>query len=132
MLSQDHENVAKLYKIDYQGNLSNLFPLFLKFFVGTKITELKMAYFLEMLKNRYVEKSAEFHLHQVLTYLWAYQGTFSLSVGTRIGKYIKNFGEKYPTLYQLWVEPADKQLFANPELRHTAYCNALKKIGIEL
>lgn len=58
MLSQDTDNIGKLEKIDLGGNLSNLFPLFLKFFLGTSITELKMVYFLQLLKNKYIDKSA--------------------------------------------------------------------------
>ena len=58
MLSQDTDNIGKLDKIDLGGNLNNLFPLFLKFFLGTNITELKMVYFLQLLKNKYVDKSA--------------------------------------------------------------------------
>ncbi len=54
MLSQESENLGKLKKIDLEGNLSNLFPLFLKFFVGTNISELKIVYFLELLKNKYI------------------------------------------------------------------------------
>jgi hypothetical protein len=99
MLSQDSGNIGKMEKIDLGGNLSNLFPLFLKFFLGTSITELKMVYFLQLLKNKYIDKSAEFHLHQILTYLWAYEGEHALEVGQRIGAYIKKLGEKYPMLY---------------------------------
>ena len=58
MLSQDTDNIGKLEKIDLGGNLSNLFPLFLKFFLGTSITELKMVYFLQLLKNKYIDKRA--------------------------------------------------------------------------
>ena len=46
MLSQDENDMGKLQKIDLEGNLSNLFPLFLKFFLGTNLSELKMVYFL--------------------------------------------------------------------------------------
>ena len=53
-------------------------------------------------------------------------------MGLRIGKYINSFGNKYPMLYDIWVEPLDKQKFNNLETRHTAYSNATKKIGIEL
>lgn len=35
-------------------------------------------------------------------------------------------------LYDIWIEPMDKIVFNNVETRHTAYCNATKKIGIEL
>jgi hypothetical protein len=51
-----------------------------------------MVYFLELLKNKYVHKSAEFHLHQILTYLWAYEGEHCLEVGLTIGTYTKSLG----------------------------------------
>lgn len=35
-------------------------------------------------------------------------------------------------MHNLWIEPTDKSLFSNPELRTTAYSNSIKKIGIEL
>lgn len=35
-------------------------------------------------------------------------------------------------LYDIWMEPLDKGLFKSRETRRTAYCNAIKKIGIEL
>lgn len=89
-----------------------------------------MIFFLELLNNNYIEKSAEFHLHQILTYLWAYEGDHCLEVGRRIGKYIKSYGDKYPMLYEIWIEPLDKRSFLKQETRKTAYCNTIKKIGI--
>ena len=38
LLSQDEKDIGKLQKIDLEGNLSNLFPLFLKFFLGTSLS----------------------------------------------------------------------------------------------
>lgn len=54
LLSEDESNISKLEQIDLEGNLGNLFPMFLKFFLGTNISEVKMIYFLELLKNRYI------------------------------------------------------------------------------
>jgi hypothetical protein len=68
---------------------------------------------LELLKNKCIEKSTEFHLHQILAYLWAYEGEYCLQVGRRIGMYIKNLGGKYPMLYDIWMEPLDKGVFKN-------------------
>lgn len=44
-----------------------------------------MIYFLKMLNNKYVERSIEYHLHQILVYLWAYEGVSCFKVGLKIG-----------------------------------------------
>ena len=54
MLAMEADNLGKLITVDLEGNLSNLFPLFLKFLLGTNTSEIKIVYFLELLKNKYI------------------------------------------------------------------------------
>lgn len=130
LLSQSNEDIGKLGGIDITGNLSNLLPLFLKFFISSTINDMKMSFFLEMLSNRYIERSSEYHLHQIMTCLWAYEGKLCLKVGFRIGKYIQRFQDKYKILMQNWWDEDEKEVEASVEVRNTAYCNAIKKMGI--
>ena len=43
-----------------------------------------MVYFLKMLENKYVVKSIEYYLHQILAYLWSYEGNSCFVVGVKI------------------------------------------------
>lgn len=106
-LSDETESIEKLEGIDVTGNLSNIFPLFLKYFLSTELTNIKMIYFISLLENKYIEKSSEFHLHQIITYLWAYEGHLSLKIGEIIGSYIRKFGQKYPFLYTIWMPTSE-------------------------
>lgn len=97
----NEEDVDQLKVIDTDGDISNLLPMILNYLNSTNITKVKMAYCLKLLDNKFIVRSIEFYLHQILAYLWAYEGRLSYKVGLKIGSIIRKFGSKYPVLYKL-------------------------------
>ena len=100
--------------------------------MGSQMTDIKMTFFLQILENLYIEKSAEHHLHQILPLLWAYQGYLCLKTGFRIGFYFKKFQTKYPSLMDQWFDLREIWCKNSIEARIKVYCSIIKKIAIEL
>lgn len=78
-----------------------MLPMLLSYLHSTELTEAKMVYFLKLLDNRYVKKSTEYYLHQILAYLWAYEGKSCFKIGLKIGEVIEEYRGKYPILCRL-------------------------------
>lgn len=54
LLSEGNDSIGKLAGVDITGNLSNLLPLFLKYFLSSTMTDMKMSFLLSMLSNSYI------------------------------------------------------------------------------
>lgn len=105
--------------------------MLLNYFNSTEITEAKMIYFLKMLDNKYFQKSIEYYLHQILAYLWAYEGCSCFKVGLKIAELISRFSEKYSILFKF--EGRDKKEIKKLDMfeRDTLYATTIKRIGVE-
>ena len=84
-----------------------------------------------MLENKYVLKSIEYYLHQILSYLWSYEGTLCFKVGLKIAELLRKFVEKYPLLYRF--DGKDKKDLRKLDMfeRDSLYATMIKRIAIE-